>query len=88
MEIHRSEYEPNMTPEIGPVTEQPRQNERLPDVTPRLEEIVPEKTPTKKQPWEIDGIIGQMDNEEKKEKERQKKIEEIIQKRDNPKRIH
>ncbi len=88
MEIHRGEYEPEISPEIGHNTDQSQKKESIPEVAPRLEEIISEKTPTKKHPSDIGVVIGSIEDEEKKEKERQKKIEEIIQKRDNPKRIH
>jgi hypothetical protein len=66
------------------------EEEYVPEITPRIEdinEIVPEKD-VPKNPWDGAIIIGNMTEEERKEKERQKKINDIIEKRDTPKTIH
>jgi hypothetical protein len=64
------------------------QNE-MPEILPRLEEIIPEKQRVPHNPLESGETIGKIKEEERKERERQEKIKEIVEKRDEPKkRIH
>jgi hypothetical protein len=75
-------YEINYLPEnsnISPFSE-------TSEVVPWLNEIIPEITPVKKNPHDNAEEIKKITDEERKEKERQKQIEEIIKERDRLKK--
>ncbi|MCK9351965.1 MAG: hypothetical protein WCT49_02335 [Candidatus Paceibacterota bacterium] len=79
-------------PEIKRLPEEGQYGGQMPgsEVLPGQSEIIPEKQRTPDHdPMDIGEIVGPINENEKKDQERREQVEEIIRKRDEPKKkIH